>query len=1011
MLCFRCGSHNPDGSEFCSQCGQKFGEKKKTPAEPVAAPVSAPRPTEKPPEEAPQLQPGRQIGERYQVKAVVGTGPVGTVYRAHDLEIDVDVAVKVIAGKLLQTKEEKKKFLVEIRNARKINHPNVVRLYDEDQQEDLTFFTMQLLEGLSLRKIIRLRQEKNQQFAIKEIEPIFSHVCQALDRAHEVCVHGGLKPENVIVLPDMLKLTDFGLLEALPRRPFVAAQAAAHCLAYLAPEIREGEQRAEPAADTYSLGVILWEMISGRLYEGPASSLGQVPAEFEPLLPVVKRALNEQPGKRPRTAREFFDELHTAMAPGRSRVSRPPRPAPAREEEKPAAAPQPAPTARPSTRPEMPAVSRPPKPAPAARKVSDGFDDAPPTVVDAAIMLDSPRKEEPAAPTPPVDENRLIEELAGEAQEEVEANAAERESVSDGEMMEEEITDETSGAKDQEAAEDGSETQVARPATPVRPAPERQAEVRVALPVNQQLPVAAAVQSQAPKKKTSSVMRRAPAPVSAGPSAARFSSPPAGVPPVSQGPGGAVYPGAPYPPQAYGPFSQPVIYTQPPAPPSRLPWIVLILGILVFAGALAAVLVLMKSQQDELAETKKLLAAAITKEPSKAPETQIQPPPAADAEKARAAAEEARKAEEAKKAEEARKAEEAKKAEEARLAEEARKVEEAKKAEEAKRLEEAKRADEARKALLASRNPEDRRRAREEERRAREEERRRIEEEKQRAREEARRKAEERAAEERARKEEEARRKAEAEKARTASRLPVEEVPDVGGGESPPPEPVRPAEPPPSPPAPVEEEKVAAAAPPAGKGACPRGMIHIPGGDAAIGSAISDPMRNFGEIKLHTVTVGAFCIDIFEYPNGKGAKPVTGVSWAQADQMCKKKGKRLCTEEEWEFACKGRGNLSFPYGNTFDPEACNSQNADGEGREVGVSGAFAKCFSPFGVADMSGNVSEWTASRWADGVGDRTYKGGSASRPNWAVRCASRSNLPPGSSKGDLGFRCCADPK
>lgn len=1008
MLCFRCGSHNPDGSEFCSQCGQKFGEKKKTPVEPVAAPLSAPLPTEKPPEEAPQLQAGRQIGERYQVKAVVGAGPVGTVYRAHDLEIDVDVAVKVISGKLLQTKEEKKKFLVEIRNARKINHPNVVRLYDEDQQEELTFFTMQLLEGLSLRKIIRLRQEKNQQFAAKEIEPIFSHICQALDRAHEICVHGGLKPENVIVLPDMLKLTDFGLLEALPRRPFVAAQAAARCTAYLAPEIREGEQRAEPAADTYSLGVILWEMISGHLYEGPASSLGQAPAEFEPLLPVVKRALNEQPGKRPRTAREFFDELHTAMAPGRSRVSRPPRPAPAREEEKPAAAPQPAAPARPSTRPEMPAVSRPPKPAPAARKASDGFDDAPPTVVDAAIMLDAPRKEEPIAPSPPVDENRLIEELAGDAQEDVETDAAERESVGNAEVMEEEITDETSEAEAQEAAEDGSETQVARPATPVRPAPERQPEVRVALPVSQPLPVAAAVQPQAPKKKTSSVMRRAPAPASSGPSAPRFSSPPAGVPPVSQVPGGPVYPGGPYPPQAYGPFSQPVIYTQPPAPPSRLPWIVLILGILVFAGALAAVLVLMKSQQDELAETKKLLAAAITKEPSKGPETQAVPPPA-DAEKARAAAEEARKAEEAKKAEEARRAEEARKAEEARLAEEARKAEEAKKADEAKRLEEAKRADEARKALLASRNPEDRRRAREEERRAREEERRRLEQEKQRAREEARRKAEEKAAEERARKEEEARRKAEAEKARTASRLPVEEVPDVGGGESPPPAPVRPVEPPP--PAPVEEEKVAAASPPAGKGACPRGMIHIPGGDAAIGSASNDPMRNFGEIKLHTVTVGAFCIDIFEYPNGKGAKPVTGVSWAQADQMCKKKGKRLCTEEEWEFACKGRGNLSFPYGNAFDPEACNSQNADGEGREVGVSGAFAKCFSPFGVADLSGNVSEWTASRWADGVGDRTYKGGSASRPNWAVRCASRSNLPPGSSKGDLGFRCCADPK
>jgi len=993
VLCFRCGSHNPDGSEFCSQCGQKFGEKKKTPAAPVAAPAPAPRPPEKTSEEAPLLQPGRQIGERYQVKAVIGTGPVGTVYRAHDLEIDVDVAVKVISAKLLQTKEEKKKFLVEIRNARKVNHPNVVRLYDEDQQEELTFFTMQLLEGLSLRKIIKLRLEKGQQFSAKEIEPIFSHICQALDRAHETCVHGDLKPENIIVLPDMLKLTDFGLLEALPRRPFVAAQTAAKNLAYLAPELREGEQRAEPASDIYSLGVILWEMISGRLYEGPASSLGSAPAEFEPLLPVVKRALNEQPAKRPRTAREFFDDLHATLAPGRSRVSRPPRPAPTRQEEAPAAAPaQPAAPARPSTRPEMPAVSRPPKPAPGARAASDGFDDAPPTVVDAAIMLDTPRKEESAPPPPPADENRLIEELAGDAEDEFETDAEEREAI-DSEAMVEETTDET--PEPALAGEDGSETLVARPATPVRPAPERPADVRVALPVNPPLPVAPAARAPEAKKKTSSVIRRAPA------SAAGLPATPS-APPPSQPAAGPVYPGAPFSQPAYGPFSQPIIYTQPPAPPSKLPWVVLILGIIVFAGALAAVLVLMKSQQDELAETKKLLAAAITKDGAKDAPLRPAAPSTSGDDKARAAGE-ASKAEEAKAAEEARKAEEAKKAEAARLAEEAKKAEEAKRAEEAKkaeearRLEEAKRAEEARKALLASRNPEDRRRAREEERRAREE---------------ARRKAEERAAEERARKEEEARRKAEAEKARTASRLPVEEIPDSTGGDSsaaPAPEPP-PAPPAPSP-APAEEEKVAAAAPPAGKSACPKGMIHIPAGEAAIGSASNDPMRNFGEIKLHTVTLGAFCIDIFEYPNGKGAKPVTGVSWAQADQMCKKKGKRLCTEEEWEFACKGRGNRSFPYGNSFDPDACNSQNADGESREVGVSGAFAKCFSPFGVADMSGNVSEWTASRWADGVNDRTYKGGSASRPNWAVRCASRSNLPPGSSKGDLGFRCCADPK
>ena len=79
--------------------------------------------------------------------------------------------------------------------------------------------------------------------------------------------------------------------------------------------------------------------------------------------------------------------------------------------------------------------------------------------------------------------------------------------------------------------------------------------------------------------------------------------------------------------------------------------------------------------------------------------------------------------------------------------------------------------------------------------------------------------------------------------------------------------------------------------------------------------------------------------------------------------------------------------------------------------EIGPAGAMKTCRSSFGVYDLSGNVSEWTASPYSSGSGSRAYKGGSASRPNWATRCASRSSASPGSKKEDLGFRCCADAK
>ncbi len=249
MLCFRCGSHNPDGSEFCSQCGQKFVDRK-TSRDPTSPEMNAVK------NDGLTYAKDDEIADRYKVKGVIDTGPVGVVYRTHDLEIDVDVAVKVIEPKLLQTKDERRNFLAEIRAIRKIKHTNVVRLYDEDEDKDRVFFTMQMLEGLSLRKIINLRKEKDQDFQLKEIIPIFSHVCQALDVAHETTAHGDLKPENIIVLPELLKITDFGLIHAIPHQPFVAAQKGyAQSISYLAPEIRADKPTIKPAADIYSQGV------------------------------------------------------------------------------------------------------------------------------------------------------------------------------------------------------------------------------------------------------------------------------------------------------------------------------------------------------------------------------------------------------------------------------------------------------------------------------------------------------------------------------------------------------------------------------------------------------------------------------------------------------------------------------------------------------------------------------------------------------------------------------------
>ncbi|MCB9644413.1 MAG: SUMF1/EgtB/PvdO family nonheme iron enzyme [Myxococcales bacterium] len=192
-------------------------------------------------------------------------------------------------------------------------------------------------------------------------------------------------------------------------------------------------------------------------------------------------------------------------------------------------------------------------------------------------------------------------------------------------------------------------------------------------------------------------------------------------------------------------------------------------------------------------------------------------------------------------------------------------------------------------------------------------------------------------------------------------------------------------------------------------GRCPHGMVWIEAGSFRMGSAVSDPMHFFGEKQLVRTRTSAYCIDRYEAP-GKGKMPSRGVSWSDAKRRCRAQGKRLCTESEWERACKGSSGRRYPYGNSFNPSACNTRDAGGKNRSLRRTGSYSRCRSSFGVFDMSGNVAEWTSSPFRR-KGWRIIRGGSFNRPDWDVRCASRGGLPPSSRKPSVGFRCCADTK
>ncbi|MCX5859334.1 MAG: formylglycine-generating enzyme family protein, partial [Proteobacteria bacterium] len=187
------------------------------------------------------------------------------------------------------------------------------------------------------------------------------------------------------------------------------------------------------------------------------------------------------------------------------------------------------------------------------------------------------------------------------------------------------------------------------------------------------------------------------------------------------------------------------------------------------------------------------------------------------------------------------------------------------------------------------------------------------------------------------------------------------------------------------------------------------GMAYIPTGSFPMGSSPDDSDHDYSELPNKSVNVPAYCIDVYEYPNKEGVTPQTKSTWYEAKKICQANGNRLCTEPEWEKACKGSKNNKYPYGNHWDGNICNTQDPQGKERAVLASGKEKKCKSDYGVYDLSGNVKEWTEDAFSAEISDRTVKGGSSSRPDWATRCATRENFLQPVRNPDLGFRCCRD--
>jgi hypothetical protein len=164
----------------------------------------------------------------------------------------------------------------------------------------------------------------------------------------------------------------------------------------------------------------------------------------------------------------------------------------------------------------------------------------------------------------------------------------------------------------------------------------------------------------------------------------------------------------------------------------------------------------------------------------------------------------------------------------------------------------------------------------------------------------------------------------------------------------------------------------------------------------------------------------AYCMDRYEYPNEAGAVPLTDVTWTEAQARCVELSKRLCTEAEWEQACRGEAGTRYAYGNDFDPERCHTQaNTHFDARDLRAQGSFPECHNGRGVYDLNGSASEWVSNTHQgppypddNGSPDRpchVVRGGTMWDAAYGQDCNSRHWHAVGHQQSDDGFRCCAD--
>jgi serine/threonine-protein kinase len=308
MKCPKCDSDNAETATYCADCGTQLSSKE----------IPVTKTLEVPTEE---LTRGTIFASRYEIIEELGKGGMGKVYRVEDKKIKEEVALKLIKPEVASDKKTIERFSNELKMARKIAHRNVCKMYDLGEEKGTHYITMEYVPGEDLKTTIR----RVGPLGAGKVVFIAKQMCEGLEEAHSLgVIHRDLKPQNIMIdKGGNARIMDFGIARSIEAKGITGEGVMIGTPEYMSPEQTEAKD-VDKRSDIYSLGVVLYEMVTGRVpFEGETplaiamkhkSEAPKDPKELNTEIPrdlslVILKCLEKDKENRYQSAGEVRSEL------------------------------------------------------------------------------------------------------------------------------------------------------------------------------------------------------------------------------------------------------------------------------------------------------------------------------------------------------------------------------------------------------------------------------------------------------------------------------------------------------------------------------------------------------------------------------------------------------------------------------------------------------------------------------------------------------------------------------